>query len=154
MKMSKSVLAACSGVAVAATLVSAQTAAPPAKATSVSRAAPVEAMPTTKMRKLEHASAATRRDIAQQRGIQHSVAREWSELLLDSIRRDFARPTVHARNLYHSSAAMWDAWAAFDAQADQVLHSEKMTAPDTQAAREEAISYAMYRLLRHLRSRQ
>ncbi|HCT43795.1 MAG TPA: hypothetical protein DF699_01120, partial [Phycisphaerales bacterium] len=73
----------------------------------------------------------------------------WSEALLDSIRHDLARPTVHARNLYHTSAAMWDAWAAFDAQADQVFHIEKMEAADAEAARNEAISYAMYRLLRH-----
>ena len=34
---------------------------------------------------------------------QHSVAREWNEALLQAIRTDFARPTVHARNLFHSS---------------------------------------------------
>ena len=78
-----------------------------------------------------------------------SVARQWNEVLLDSIRKDFARPTVHARNLYHTGAAMWDAWAAYDNQADQVLHHEKLLAKDVQAAREEAMSYAMYRLLRH-----
>ena len=36
---------------------------------------------------------------------QQSVARQWNELLLQSIRGDFARPTVHARNLYHVSVA-------------------------------------------------
>ncbi|MFZ9689716.1 MAG: hypothetical protein ACO3DS_07745, partial [Phycisphaerales bacterium] len=41
-----------------------------------------------------------------------SVARQWNEEMLAAIRRDLARPTVHARNLYHVSAAMWDAWAA------------------------------------------
>jgi len=81
--------------------------------------------------------------------VSHSVARQWNDILLDSIRKDFARPTVHARNLYHTSAAMWDAWAAYDAQADQVFHQEKLTAEDVEAARNEAISYAMYRLLRH-----
>ncbi|MBO6739903.1 MAG: vanadium-dependent haloperoxidase [Phycisphaerales bacterium] len=73
----------------------------------------------------------------------------WSELLLDSIRRDFARPTIHARNLYHTSAAMWDAWAAFEHGTDQVFHSESMSVDNVQLAREEAISYAMYRILRH-----
>ena len=29
---------------------------------------------------------------------QVSVAREWNEILLEAIRNDFARPTVHARN--------------------------------------------------------
>ncbi len=86
---------------------------------------------------------------ASQGELGHSVARQWNEILLDSIRKDFARPTVHARNLYHTSTAMWDAWAAYDAQADQVLHHEKLSAVDVQAAREEAMSYAMYRLLRH-----
>ncbi|MBO6739198.1 MAG: vanadium-dependent haloperoxidase [Phycisphaerales bacterium] len=73
----------------------------------------------------------------------------WSELLLDSIRRDFARPTIHSRNLYHTSAAMWDAWAAFEPGTDQVFHNESMSSDDVQLAREEAISYAMYRILRH-----
>ena len=47
----------------------------------------------------------------------HSVARMWNEALLDAIRTDFARPTVHARNLFHTSAAMYDAWTLFDDQA-------------------------------------
>ena len=46
-----------------------------------------------------------------------TAARQWNEMLLASIRRDFARPTVHARNLFHTSVAMWDAWAAYDANA-------------------------------------
>ena len=108
-----------------------------------------DALTTTKMRPLEHQSAAVRRDLAEQLGIEHSIARMWSELLLDSIRRDFARPTIHSRNLYHTSAAMWDAWAAFEPGTDQVFHNETMIADDVQLAREEAISYAMYRILRH-----
>lgn len=79
----------------------------------------------------------------------HSVARQWNEVLLECIRNDRARPTVHARNLFHTSSAMWDAWAAYDDVADQVFHVERQTAADVQAAREEAISYAMYRVLIH-----
>ena len=45
---------------------------------------------------------------------QRSVAREWNEKVLQAIRGDFARPTVHARNLFHVSAAMWDAWSVFE----------------------------------------
>ena len=78
-----------------------------------------------------------------------SVARQWNEELLEAIRNDFARPTVHARNLFHTSVAMWDAWAAFDEHAQGWLFTEKHVAKDVQAAREEAISYAAYRLLRH-----
>ncbi len=43
----------------------------------------------------------------------HSVARVWNEALLHAIRNDYARPTSHARNLFHASAAMYDAWAIF-----------------------------------------
>jgi hypothetical protein len=81
-----------------------------------------------------------------------SVARLWDEVLLDAIRRDTPRPTVHARNLYHTSAAMWDAWAAYDPVADGVFLDEKAALDDpaaVQAAREEAISYAAYRVLSH-----
>ncbi len=82
----------------------------------------------------------------------HSVARLWDEALLDAIRRDTPRPTVHARNLYHTSAAMWDAWAAYDPLADGVFVDEKVVLEDPaalQAARDEAISYAAYRVLSH-----
>ncbi|RIL07529.1 MAG: hypothetical protein DCC71_02595 [Proteobacteria bacterium] len=80
----------------------------------------------------------------------HPAARQWNEELLGAIRRDFARPTVHARNLFHVSAAMWDAWAAYDAgAAEQVFHAERATAADVAAARAKAISYASYRVLRH-----
>lgn len=79
----------------------------------------------------------------------HSVARIWDEALLDAIRRDVPAPTVHARNLFHTSAAMWDAWAAYDSEADGYFVDEKHEADDVQAAREAAISYAAYRLLLH-----
>ncbi|MBL4698734.1 MAG: vanadium-dependent haloperoxidase [Phycisphaerales bacterium] len=83
------------------------------------------------------------------RGVAHTSARLWNDLLLDSIRRDFARPTIHSRNLYHTSAAMWDAWAAYDEHADQIFISEKLSSKDIATDRDTAISYAMYRLLRH-----
>lgn len=76
-----------------------------------------------------------------------SIARQWNEQLLTAIRLDSARPTVHARNLYHLSVAMWDAWAAFEPGAGQVIHREKAMVADSPAARHEAISYAAYRLL-------
>jgi hypothetical protein len=79
----------------------------------------------------------------------HSVARVWNEALLHAIERDTPAPTVHARNLFHVSAAMWDAWAAYDSQADGWLVREKVEAGDVPAAREAAMSYAAYRLLLH-----
>lgn len=91
---------------------------------------------------------------------EHTVARQWNEMILYSIRHDFARPTVHARNLYHASVMMYDAWAAYDEQAETFFLGKSQrgyfcpfdgVAPpeDVQAAREEALSYAVYRLIRH-----
>jgi hypothetical protein len=79
---------------------------------------------------------------------QPSVARQWNELLLEAIRVDTPRPTVHARNLFHTSAAMYDAWAAYDATSLGYYDSTK--APllgDLEAVRNEAVSYAAYRVL-------
>jgi hypothetical protein len=89
-----------------------------------------------------------------------SVARRWNELLLESVRNDFARPTVHARNLFHISAAMFDAWAHYGGGATPwLLGAERAgvacgrdvtTAPtDPTTARETALSYAAYRIIRH-----
>lgn len=90
---------------------------------------------------------------------QQSVARRWNEVMLLAIREDLARPPVQARNLFHVSMAMWDAWAAYDTlTADTYLLGKTVgnytctfvgvpAPPDIQAAREEAMSYAAYRLL-------
>jgi hypothetical protein len=80
---------------------------------------------------------------------EHSVARQWNEEVLDAIRIDIPKPTVHARNLFHASVAMWDAWAAYDRKALGYLVREKHKARDVEAARAEAISYAVYRVLAH-----
>lgn len=91
---------------------------------------------------------------------QHSVARRWNEIVLEAISGDLARPTVHARNLFHTSIAMYDAWAVYDGTADTYLlgknvhgfKSELIVVPtptDVKAAQEEAMSYAVYRLLKH-----
>jgi len=78
-----------------------------------------------------------------------TIARRWNDQLLNAIRRDIPRPGVHARNLFHVSAAMWDAWAAYDTVADGVFYRTRESAADVEAAREEALSYAAYRVLAH-----
>ncbi len=92
-----------------------------------------------------------------------TVARQWNEVLLEAIRNDFARPTVHARNLFHISIGMYDAWAVYDQQATPFLLGKTVggfTCPfspmplpalpySIQIAREEAISYAAYRLIKY-----
>ena len=78
-----------------------------------------------------------------------SVARRWDEALLDAIRRSLPNPPVHARNLFHVSVAMWDGWAAYDSTASGYIFKEKphVDPCDIAAARNEAISYAAYRVL-------
>lgn len=91
---------------------------------------------------------------------EHTVAREWNEVLLDAIRDDFARPTVHARNLFHTSVVMYDSWAVYNQTAEPYFlgrtHGEfevpfeGVAALNGElAAEEEAMSYACYRLLTH-----
>ncbi len=91
---------------------------------------------------------------------QHSVARKWNEVLLEAIRDDYARPTVHARNLFHTAIALYDSWAIFEEGTQPYLLGNTIgnffceyipiEAPtDVQKAQEEVMSYAAHRLLRH-----
>ena len=89
-----------------------------------------------------------------------SIARLWNEILLEAIRNDFARPTVHARNLFHISAAMYDAWAIIKQQGSTYLtgqivndfnvdygsFSNDLTEEENMTT---AISYCAYRLISH-----
>lgn len=80
----------------------------------------------------------------------HSVARQWNEMLIESIRKDLARPPVHARNLYHISVAMWDAWATYDLVAQPVIFDEKhpTSDPNIDTFRNQAIAHAAYNILK------
>lgn len=89
-----------------------------------------------------------------------SIARIWNEALLEAIRHDFARPTVHARNLFHTSMALYDAWAIYDDIArpyliGNSLHdytSELLDFTPTEPkeiALSKTMSYAAYRLLNY-----
>ena len=42
-----------------------------------------------------------------------SVARQWNELLLESIAMTCSANSART-NLFHTSAAMWDAWSCFE----------------------------------------
>ena len=76
-----------------------------------------------------------------------SVARQWDEELLSAIRVDTPRPTVHARNLFHTAVAMYDAWAAYGHTAVPYLSHESPPSTDVEADRATAISFAAYRVL-------
>ena len=90
----------------------------------------------------------------------YSIARAWNEEVLHAIRNDFARPTVHARNLFHTSIAMYDIWAVFDENADTFFLGKSLgefnCAFDgfyndilVEENRKKAISYAIYRIIQH-----
>jgi len=89
-----------------------------------------------------------------------SVARLWNEALLQAIRNDFARPTVHARNLFHTSIAMYDAWAIHNKEVQTYFigkevngfrteFNEFVSPTDTILSLNKTISYAAYRILKH-----
>lgn len=91
---------------------------------------------------------------------QHTVARKWNETLLEAIRHDFARPTVHARNLFHTSILMYDAWSIYESKATPYLLGQELgtfkcdfegidSPLNIKAAQEETLSYAVYALLNH-----
>ncbi|TVR04298.1 MAG: hypothetical protein EA398_02605 [Deltaproteobacteria bacterium] len=77
-----------------------------------------------------------------------SIARRWNEQTLHAIRRAFPEPTVHARNLYHLSVALHDAFVAYSADHSGLVHDEAATVGGT-AARASTMSHAAYRLLVH-----
>lgn len=88
----------------------------------------------------------------------YSVARRWNEVQLAAIRQDFARPPIQARNLYHVSLAMYDAWAAYSNIASTVVLGKTINGvnypfsgivmpSNIDSARDMAISYAAYRVL-------
>jgi hypothetical protein len=80
-----------------------------------------------------------------------STARRIREQLLNAIRRAIPDPPFHARNLFHTSAAMWDAYAAYgpergafvdiDVDIDAIL--------DVEAERNVAVAVAGSRIIRH-----
>lgn len=43
-----------------------------------------------------------------------SIAKKWMEVMLKMVQEDGSGPTIQARNFFHTTAAMYDAWAAYD----------------------------------------
>ena len=88
-----------------------------------------------------------------------SIARLWNEALLEAIRNDFARPNVHARNLFHTSIAMYDSWAIYNNSKTYLLgktingytsiFNQFKPNENIEQSLSKTISYAMYRVLAH-----
>lgn len=95
-----------------------------------------------------------------------STAQTWMEALLFCIENDGAGPTVHARNMYHISMAMYDAWAVYDDKATPCFLGNTLgnyhcpfdpnipiLSENIDSLRDIAISYAAFRVL-HFRFNQ
>jgi hypothetical protein len=91
----------------------------------------------------------------------NSIARVWMDTMLDMVKEDGQGPTIQARNLFHVSAAMYDAWAAYDPkQTTYFLGKEKngnvisfnsnfkKVSKNIDSLRSIAISYAAFRILK------
>jgi len=85
----------------------------------------------------------------------NSIARVWNERALAAIRVDTPHPPAQARNYFSFSVCMYDAWAVYDPTAIGYIYRGKHTAADVASARSNAISYAVYRMMkeRHVYSR-
>lgn len=82
------------------------------------------------------------------RGKHRSVARRWIEQNLAAIRLEVPQPGVHARNLYHLSATMFDAWASFEPSQNGLVN-ESLNANLEITERDQVLSHAAFRLLSH-----
>ncbi len=85
-----------------------------------------------------------------------SAVRVWNDEALNAIRADFPAPTVHARNLFHLSAAFWDVWVAYQPDDSTAVplfvNEQRYVDPDPQLADDpyvDAMSFAAHRLLSH-----
>ena len=81
----------------------------------------------------------------------------WMATMLEAIRNDEGRPTIHARNLFHASVVMYDAWAVYDENAETYLLGKTVNGiyspyedpldfseMNLDSAREVTMNYAMY----------
>src|ERR1051326_4076977 len=78
----------------------------------------------------------------------NSVARVWNERALAAIRQDTPHPPGQARNYFSFSVCMYDAWAAYDSNAVGYIYRGKHTAANVASARSNAISFAVYRMMK------
>jgi len=91
----------------------------------------------------------------------NSIAREWMDTLLEMVKEDGQGPTIQARNFFHVSTAMHDAWAAYDTkQPTYFLGKErngkviafnpnfKRISKNIDSLRTIAISYAAFNIIK------
>ncbi len=82
-----------------------------------------------------------------------SVATTWNDQLLEALRRGSKGPTVGSRTIALTQTAMFDAWAAYDQDADGTQLGDSLRRPIPERSEEnkkEAISYAAFRVMSEL----
>ncbi len=81
---------------------------------------------------------------------EQSLVAQWNEMLLEAIRSSGAKPTETTYQLYLTSAAVYDAWAAYDPAAyGQYSQLDRPAAEHDMAHKAAAVSYAAYAMLSH-----
>jgi len=92
---------------------------------------------------------------------EESIVEVWNEMLLEAIRNDLARPTVHARNLFHTSIGMYDSWTIVNGNDNTFLLGKTLgdyespfegieyEMEEREAIFREVVSYASYRIIRY-----
>ncbi|MFD0862337.1 vanadium-dependent haloperoxidase [Sungkyunkwania multivorans] len=91
----------------------------------------------------------------------HSIARRWMDVMLRIVQEDGQGPTVQARNYFHTSAAIYDAWAAYDSKQETYFLGKnkrglelpfdskfKKISTNVDSLRNIAINYAAFMILR------
>ncbi|MHA7058300.1 vanadium-dependent haloperoxidase [Aquimarina sp. M1] len=91
---------------------------------------------------------------------EHSVARKMIDIMLGMVKEDGQGPTIQARNFFHTAAAMYDAWAAYEPGQETFFLGKnyhgfqlpfdpdfKKTSKNTDSLRNIAIYYAAYGVL-------
>ncbi|MDF1726765.1 MAG: DUF4114 domain-containing protein [Sulfitobacter sp.] len=77
-----------------------------------------------------------------------SLVAQWVEVMLEAIRTDGASPTPTTYHLHTTTAAVYDAWAAYDTDAyGHYTDIVRPTAEHTETNKEIAVSYAFYDML-------
>jgi len=90
-----------------------------------------------------------------------SIAKEWVDTMLEMVKEDGQGPTIQARNFFHVTAAMHDAWAAYDTKQPTYFLGRKKgrqtiafnpnfkrVSKNIDSLRTIAISYAAFRILK------
>lgn len=89
----------------------------------------------------------------------HSAARVWMDAYVQAIKEDGLGPTIHARNMFHLSIAMYDSWEVYNGDelntfflgktfGNYDCEFEGVTSPENlDSARNVTINFAAYRFI-------